>query len=421
MSHPLRARNFRLLFAGRVIDQLGSAVSPPALALAVVTATGSSGALAVVLASAMLPRLALLPLGGVAADRLGARRVALASAVVCAAAQLVIGLELLGGHVRLLPVAAAAAVGGAATAFDMPATLPLISGTVSGDQRQAANALMGVAASATLMAGPALAGVLIFTAGAGWALVLDAATFAVSATTLALLRISHVTVPRQSLRRDLAAGWAEVRSRTWYWTTLIGHGTWNFAAGVLATLGPLIAIRELGGKGVWLAALEASAVGYLIGSLLAGRTRVSRAILVGNMALMSFAAPLVLFAIAAPAWAVVGSYGLAMGCLGFMNPVWETAVQQEVPEHVLARVSAYDWLISLGAMPLGFAIGPILAGSLGFTWPLAGAAILVVTALLVPSLSPAVRNLSLHHAPERASGAAGQLAAAEASPVTTDA
>ena len=205
-------------------------------------------------------------------------------------------------------------------------------------------------------------------------------------------------VPAQTLREDLAAGWAEVRARTWYWTSLIGHATWNFAAGLLATTGPLIAITELGGKTVWLAALEASAVGYLAGAFLAGRTKVSRAVLVGNFALMSYAVPLILFAIAAPAWAVVTAYGLAMACLGFLNPVWETAVQQEIPAAVLARVSAYDWLVSLGAMPLGFALGPILVRQFGYTWPLTGAAILVVITLAVPVSLPDVRNLRLRHA-----------------------
>lgn len=395
MPHPLRSRNFRLLFCGRLIDQLGSAVSPPALALAIITATGSSGALAVVLACAMLPRLALLPLGGVAADRLGPRRVALTADLVSGSTQLFIGFELLSGHLWLPAVAAVAGFGGVATAFTMPATLPLVAGCVDGDARQAANSLMGVAGSATSLAGPAVAGVLIFTAGAGWALVLDAATFWIGAATLALLRVRRVEIPRQSLRRDLIAGWSEVRARTWYWTSLIGHGTWNFAAGVLATLGPLVAIRELGGRGVWLAALEAAACGYLVGSLVAGRARVSRAILVGNIALMTYAVPLVLFAVAAPAWLIVGSYGVAMACLGFMNPVWETAVQQQVPEEVLARVSAYDWLASMAAMPLGYALGPILAAAVGFTWPLAGAAVLVVTALLVPSFAPSVRDLRL--------------------------
>ncbi len=395
MTHPLRLRNFRLLFVGRVVDELGDSVTPAALTLAIVQATGSAGALAVVLASTMLPRLALLPLGGVIVDRLQPRRVALVADVVRGAVQLFIGLELFAGHIRLAHIAAAAAIGGAASAFGLPATTPLVAGTVEGDARQQANALMGIAASATRLTGPALAGVLIFTAGAGWAFVLDAATFAFSAVTLMLVHVRHVEVPRQSMRRDLVAGWDEVRARTWYWTTLIGHGTWNFAAGVLMTLGPVIAVTQLGGRGVWLAALQASAIGYLIGSIVAGRTRVSRAVMVGNLALLTYAAPLLLFAFAAPAWAVVGAYGIAIGCLGFMNPVWETVVQQQIPEHVLARVTAYDWLASLGAMPLGYALGPIIASAIGPTWPLAGAAVLVVIAMGMPAFVPDVRNVRL--------------------------
>ena len=395
MAHPLRQRNFRLLFAGRVVDELGDAVSPAALTLAIVAATGSSGALAVVLAATMVPRLALLPLGGVLVDRLRPRRVAMVADVVRVVTQLSIALQLLSGHVHLAPLAVAGAISGAASAFGLPATSPMVAGTVDEDGRQAANSLMGVAASATRLAGPALAGVLIFTAGAGWAFVLDAGTFAFSTLTLTLVRIRPIEVPRQSLREDMLAGWTEVRSRTWYWTSLVGHATWNFAAGVLATLGPVIAVTELGGRGVWLAALQASAIGYLGGSLLAGRVRIRRAVLVGNLALVTYAVPLALFAVAAPSWAVVGSYGVALGCLGFMNPTWETVVQQQVPPHVLARVTAYDWLVSLAAMPLGYALGPALAGSLGTGPVLGGAAVLVGIAMMAPALVPDVRRLRL--------------------------
>jgi Transmembrane secretion effector len=224
-----------------------------------------------------------------------------------------------------------------------------------------------------------------------------------SACTLALIKVRPVQVPRKSLRGDLTAGWNEVRARTWYWTSLIGHATWNFAAGMLATTGPLIAVTELGGKSVWLAALEASAVGYLAGAFIAGRLRVRRAILVGNIALMSYAAPLIVFAVAGPAWAIVVAYGLAMACLGFLNPVWKTAVQQEIPAGVLTRVSAYDWLVSLGAMPLGYALGPVLAREFGYTWPLTGVAVLVLISLAVPASLPAVRNLRLRPAAPGAS------------------
>jgi predicted MFS family arabinose efflux permease len=165
------------------------------------------------------------------------------------------------------------------------------------------------------------------------------------------------------------------------------------------TTGPLIAVTELGGKGVWLAALEASAAGYLVGALIAGRARVSRGVLAVDLVLTSFAVPLVLFALPAPAWADVTAYGLAAIGLGFASPVWLTAVQQEVPAAALARVSAYDWLVSLGAQLLGYAAGPVLAHAAGFAWPLSGAAILVVITLLVPASLPSGRELRFYRPP----------------------
>src|ERR1700733_14801713 len=116
MTHPLRRKSFRWLFIGRVVDELGDAISPAALTLAMVTATHSSAGLAIVLASGLLPRVVLLPLGGGVLDRLGARRVALAADLVSGAAQLAIGLLLLTGDVRVLPIAIAAGAGGAASA-----------------------------------------------------------------------------------------------------------------------------------------------------------------------------------------------------------------------------------------------------------------------------------------------------------------
>jgi Major Facilitator Superfamily len=396
----LRERNFSILFAGRAVDAFGNAVAPAALTVAVVTATRSSAGLAVILVCGMLPRVALLPVAGVVVDRAGARRAALAADLVAGLAQLAIGLLLLAGHLAIAPIAVAAAAGGAASAFGVPAALPLVSGTVTPAARKAANSLLGAASSAASVAGPAAAGALIFTVGAGWAFVLDAVTFAVAAGTLAVIQVRPVPVlvPRQSLRAELAAGWAEVRARTWYWASIIGHGTANFALGLLLTAGPLIAVTELGGKTVWLAALEASAAGYLAGALVAGRVRISRGVLAVDLVLTSLAAPLVLFGLAAPAWLAVVSYGLAAIGLGFANPVWLTAVQQEVPAAVLARVSAYDWLVSLGGQLLGFAAGPALTRAAGFAWPMSATAVLVVITLVVPAALPAVRGLRLSHA-----------------------
>ncbi|MFJ2778706.1 MULTISPECIES: MFS transporter [unclassified Kitasatospora] len=390
--HPLRLRGFRLLFIGRTISTLGDAVVPAALAIAITRATGSSGALALVLGCAMVPRLLLLPLGGVIGDRFNPRVVALATDLVRAAAQLFVGVELLGGEPSLTHIAVAEALGGVASAFAMPTASPLVAATVEGPHRMRANALLASASSAARLGGPALAGVLVYTAGAGWAFVLDGVSFVVSAALLARITVRHAPAERRSLLTDLAEGWVELRSRDWYWTSLIAHGTWNGAAAVLLTLGPLIATERLGGDGVWIALTQAGAIGMLAGSLLAGRVRPRRPVLLANLGLALYALPLLALAAAAPAPATVAAYALAMAGLGFLSPVWQTVVQQEFPAQVLARVTSYDWLLSLAAAPLGYTLAPLAADAWGSTGPLLVTAALVMLACAGTAAVPGVRR-----------------------------
>ncbi|MFB6942956.1 MFS transporter [Streptomyces sp. NPDC056237] len=407
MPHPLRTRAFRLLFIGRTLSLLGDAAIPTALSLAVYLATGSTGALALVLGCAMVPKLLLLPLGGVVGDRFNARTVALTTDLVRCATQLFVGAELLSGSPALWQIAVAEAIGGAAGAFAMPTVSPLIRGTVPESGLLRANSLMAVVNSATRLGGPALAGALILTAGPGWAFVLDGASFALSAALLSAMKVRHIPIPRRSLISDLKEGWSEVRGRDWYWTSLIAHAVWNGAAAVLMTVGPALFVHELGGKGVWVALLQTGAAGLLLGSLLAGRARPRRPILIANLGLATYALPLGLLAVHAPAAVTIAAYGVAQAGLGFLNPVWETAVQSAVPAQALARVTSYDWLLSLGAMPLGYTLAPLAASAWGAEVPLAVAAAAVGAACLATAAVPGVRRLG---APGRTAEPAAEMA-----------
>ncbi|MEH1014945.1 MFS transporter [Micromonospora sp. CPCC 206060] len=399
-------RDFRLLWLGRTLSDTGDYVIPAALAIAVVQATESAGALALVLACATVPRLLLLPLGGVVGDRWSPRQIALLADLARAGTQLVIGIELVLGAFRLTDLAVAAALAGAASAFALPTASPLVAGTTGVADRARANTLLGISRAAARVVGPALGGALVLTVGSGWAFLLDAATFAVSAAILAILRPAPVPArsgagARPGLLRDLADGWSELRRHRWFPVSLVGHATWNLAAAVLLSLGPVIVIRDLGGERTWVALLQAGALGLLVGSLLASRTggtgrfrlRVERPVLMANLGLALYALPLVLLAVRAPGYALIGGYALALAGLGFLNPVWETAVQQHIPADRLARVSAYDILVSLAAMPLGYALAPLAAREFGTTVPLLLTAVLVFVTTAGTAAVPAVRRL----------------------------
>ncbi|WP_405660313.1 MFS transporter [Streptomyces sp. RK9] len=391
-------RPFRLFFTGRSLSLIGDAVIPAALALAVLRVTGSASALALVLGCAMGTRLLLLPLGGVLGDRFDARRIALTTDLVRCATQLFVGVQLLSGSPELWHMAAAEAVSGAATAFALPTLPTLVTAMVDGEDRHAANTALGVVRSGTRVGGPALAGALVLMAGPGLAFLLQGLCFAASACLLSAVRVpTRRAEPgrgedRRSLRKDLVEGWHEVRSRDWYWTSLVAHAAWNGAAAVLMTLGPALAVEELGGEGVWVAMLQTGAVGLLLGSLLAGRARPRRPILTANLGLATYALPLVLLAAAAPAPAVIAAYGVAQAGLGFLSPVWETSVQSAIPSGVLARVTSYDWLLSMAAMPLGYVLGPLAADAWGPAVPLYAAALTVGVVCAGTAAVPGVRD-----------------------------
>ncbi|TDD81193.1 MFS transporter [Actinomadura rubrisoli] len=404
MAHPLRGRDFRLLFGSRVLSLTGDAAVPAALALAVLRATGSTSALALVLACAMVPRLVLLPIGGVVADRLNARTVALVTDLMGCGAQLFAGIELLSGHPALWHLAVAQVIGGTASAFQMPTISPLVAGTVAPSGLHRANSLLGAANGATRVVGPALAGTFVLTVGPGWTFVLDSASFAASAALLAATRVRHVPIPSRSLRADLVEGWSEVRSRDWYWTSLIAHSVWNGASVVLLTLGPALAVERLGGEKTWIATVQVGAIGLLAGALLAARIRPRRPVLVANVGLALLALPLALLAVTAPAPLVIGTYGLALVGLGVLNPTWETVVQMTIPQQALARVTSYDWLLSLAGAPLGYALAPWAASAWGPSTPLMIAAFLVGTSCLGTAAVPGVRHFTMptkHAAPNQ--------------------
>ncbi|MEV0715297.1 MFS transporter [Asanoa sp. NPDC050611] len=481
--------NFRLIWLGYSLSAFGDVVVPAALALAVVRATGSASALALVLACGSVPQLVLLPIGGVLADRWSPRTVAIVADVVRAVVQLWIGLSLVAGVFRLTDIAVAAAVSGAASAFALPTGGPLVSATVPPEGRPRANGLLGVSRGVAGVLGPAVGGTLVLTVGSGWAFVLDAGTFVISAIALTLVRLhspaaahnaaSTATATTTSRRRpnfsrspagdaasaatatttsrgrsdsrrspagdaasgaepaatrvpmlrSLAEGWRELGRHDWLWTTLIGHGIWNLSAAVLMTLGPLIAVHRAGGEAVWVAVTQAGAVGVLLGSLLATRVGATgrfainprRPVLWANLALSSFAAPLLLFAVPTSASWLVGSYGLAMLALGFLNPVWVSVVQQHVAPDRLARVNSWDMLISFSAMPLGYALAPLAAAQFGGeAFPLVVAALLVALSTAGTAVVPGVRNLSLF--PARSAAVARDPADAPApQPVAVDA
>ncbi|KQZ18687.1 MFS transporter [Streptomyces clavifer] len=406
---PLRRDpQFALLASARIISVLGNGFARVALAFAVLELPGASpGRLSLVLSCQALPQLAFILVGGVIADRMSRVRLMALADWVGMLAYGVLAVMVLTGRAPLPAMCVVAAVAGTATALFAPAmdgVLPLL---VSGKRLQQANALLRVGTNTALLLGLALSGVTVALVGAGWALALNAVSFAVSAVLVLRLRVAGRPPKASSGWADLREGWLEFSSRQWLWVVVaqcaVVVAALNATVGVL---GPLVADEGLGGARAWSVIVAAQALGTLAGAGLAARVRVRRPVLVAVLATFPAAVPIALLAGSAPVWLIA----VAMFCAGIASDVvavlWVTTIQREIPEESLSRVSSYDWFGSLAFAPFGLLVAGPAADSVGAGPALAACAVLIVLASAAALLSPAVRGL---RAPESAEVRTGKM------------
>jgi MFS family permease len=389
----LREREFRLLYAGQTVSVVGDGVLIVALAFAVLDLTGSVSDLGFVLAASRAPLLFTVLAGGVVADRFPRRPLMVGADLIRMGAQASSAALLITGQAHLWELLALQASGGTAAGFFYPAATGLLPLTVPRALLQQANALRGLSDSAGRIVGPALGGLLVVAAGPGWALGADAASFGVSAASLALLRLpAHVPPVPQHFLRDLADGWNEFRSRTWVWATVVVAGALgNLFTAFLTALGPAIAKQDLGGAGAWAALVAAQGVGGLIGGLFVLGRRVGQPVVGANLAWSLLFIPNLLMAFVAPlpvlvAGGLAGGAGLTVG-----QALWDTALQRHVPGASLSRVSSYDWFGSLLFNPLGFVVVGPIAAAIGSRATLTIAAVWFVASSLALVSLPSVR------------------------------
>ena len=195
---------------------------------------------------------ATLLIGGVVADRMSRRAVMVVADLVRLVTQGAIAVLLIAGAAEIWMLAVLSGATGAAAGFFNPASTGLLPAIVPAERLQEANGVRATALSGGEIVGPAIAGVLIAAVGPGWAMAIDAATFAVSAVLLWPLRLP-ARVPRAagSFLADLREGWGVFRSLTWVWTFVLAAAIGNMIWGAWSTLGPVVAERSLGGAAAW--------------------------------------------------------------------------------------------------------------------------------------------------------------------------
>ena len=374
----LAFRDFRLLLADRLLAPAAAGFSLVGVSFAVLNSTGSAADLSYVLAAQIAPTLVFALVGGVAADRFRPQRVIIAANLACAAGDGIFGLLVLTG------------IG---IAMFYPASQALLPQLVPGALLQEASTISRLVMNSGQMLGAAAGGLLVAAAGAGWALTLCGVGMTCTVPLMLAIRGNSPRAPVRGEKgpgmvTELREGWAEFRSHTWLWATVI-----QFCLVVMAwyagfqVLGPVVARLHLGGPAAWGAITAADAFGLIAGGLLSLRYTPRRPILFVVLTGGAMAAPTLALALALPLAAICVTTFCLGAAMEVMMVQWTVALATRIPSDKLARVSSYDVLGSMGAAPLGALIAGPVAAAVGVsaTQFAAVGLIIVVSALcLIP-------------------------------------
>jgi MFS family permease len=307
---------------------------------------------------------------------------------------------------------------GIGVAIFYPASQALLPGIVPRGMLQEASAISRLAMNTGQMSGAAAAGLLVAAAGPGWALVLCG--IGMVATVPMLLSIRGVRpgmtarratgndteAPAASLLTELREGWSEFRSHTWLWVIVAQFCIVLMAwYGAFSVLGPVVAREHLGGPAAWGAITAADAFGLIAGGVLSLRFTPRRPMLFVVLTGGAIAISPLSLAMVLPLPAVcLASFSLGV-FIEMMMVQWTVALARNIPPDKLARVSSYDVLGSVMAMPVGALIAGPLGAAIGTSSAqyAAAAAIVVASALaLIPRDVRTMRSgqLAVPPAPE---------------------
>ena len=379
---PLRHRDFRLLWAGMTISLVGDGIFLVAMAWQAYELWNAPAALSLIGIAMTIPTIAFLLPAGILSDRLDRRSLMLYADTARALVIGALAVLSLTGNLTFWELAVVVALYGVGTAFFTPAFEAIVPDIVPATDLAAANSLdQFVRPIALRLAGPALGGALVAVLGLGGAFALDAASFLVSALAVFLMRppahprSEHV----QSSFGALKEGLVFVRRRVWLWGTFLSATIAYLAfMGPAEVLLPYLVKNELNASASDLGfVFAAGGVGAILAALIMGQRGHPRR----DVTFMYATWTLATLAIAGYGLATA-SWQLMVACLLFNALetagliVWATIKQRHVPGSMLGRVSSLDWLVSIGLLPLSFALTAPVASLVGVRATLVGAAVI---------------------------------------------
>jgi MFS transporter, DHA3 family, macrolide efflux protein len=378
VGETLWTRNFRLLWSGSLLSEIGTVSTAMAVMIWTQEATGSSLSVGLLIGCSALPAALLAPLGGAFADRFDRRKILVGCDCLSGALMLTqAAVFARGGEAGVLLVTLAVMAFGLGLLASLfrPTITACIPDTVPASQLAAANGWYGSAGALARITGYAAAGTAYAALGAAGLFTANALTFLASAlleSRMSLRAPARSASVRARWRSDLADAFRYMTHNRGMQQLFIAAGVLNFLLNPVTVLLPSFVERTLG--------LGPTSLGYLLSSFATGavcgftaagslsRRGISRRSMI---ALGWILEPLLLAALgmtrsAASCMLVLGALGAV---LGLLTAATQTALQLATPVALRGRVFGMFHTLVSALAPVSFALagilGELLEGEVG--------------------------------------------------------
>ncbi|HEX8863101.1 MAG TPA: MFS transporter, partial [Actinomycetes bacterium] len=390
-TRPLRRREFRLLFIGQTITFAGSMITYVAIPFQVYRLTRSPLAVGLLSLAELVPLLLTALVGGVLADALDRRMMLRATEAGLLLTSAGLALNALAGRPHVWVLFCAAALMAALDGLQRPSLEALVPRLVPRDELPGATALQSLRGTAGQLAGPAVGGLLIATAGLPAAYTVDAASFAVSLLALGMLRAVPPPDARPSLR-GIVEGLRYARARK----DLLGSYVVDVVAmvfGMPMALFPAIAARLGGARTLGLLYAAPAAGAMLISAASGWIGRIHRHGLAILLAAAAWGAAVVGFGLAGPLWLALLMLAAA-GAADMVSGMFRTVMwNQTIPDELRGRLAGIEMLSYTTGPLLGNVEAGLLAAIVGVPASVVSGGLLCVAGVALVGLAlPAFRR-----------------------------
>ena len=387
----IKEKGFMKLLCANIVNRFGDSVDALAFSWLVYELTGAAALMAVVVALNFLPTILLQPFTGVLADRMKKRTMM----ILCDLARALIvglaGLLMLLGVLQTWMLLVMTVVMSILEAFRQPAGFAAMPMLLDKEHYSLGSGLNSSASQVATLVGTAAAGGIIALIGTGGALLVDAATFVISAAIICFIHFSEKEAEEKkenkfmvAFKQGIHAIWGEKTLRSLCMVGMI----LNFCTVGIGIFSAPYVKDSMGGEATLLSAMEiAITLGTILGAFIAPLVKTAsprQMILLGGLAMgIGFTAT------GALPWMVPSFFRLALLCaallvmgvgVGMVSVTFSAAFMRHANPEMMGRLGGILNALLVAGVPIGSAVFSLLATALSVNtiFMLSGVAVIII-------------------------------------------